>query len=300
MFRNLAGWAGWLALAAASGLLAVCGMALVVETRQVADTRQPLFDDLAAICGPHTLGQSFVATAPNLNRIDVWLTWSPPPPAVEIAPAAPPLGPTTPAGNSPSDQARPYRLFLPLIARSPDALNTRGCNPMSGDGSDLVTVSLRATPGSAAALASATVRLDSLENPAAALRRPYVYQSFAFPPIPDSAGRTFYLSVEAPTASVAAPLLARYHHGDVYAPGARYREGAPAPGDLAFRVHYVHYVHYVHDDAALASDFQLLLDRLARDRPAPFNWPWLYPLLLAVYAGSFVLVVRFIVRSVVD
>jgi hypothetical protein len=291
LLRYLLGWAGWLALSAASGLLAVAGLALVVAARQVADTRQPLFDDLAAVCGPHTLGQSFVATAPNLNRIDLWLAWSPPAQAVEIAPTVPPPGPspTNAAGSARPSQARRYRLFLPAIVRSPEAFSSQGCNPASGDGSGVVTVSLKAAPASATVIASSTVRLDNLENPAAALRRPYVYQSFAFPPILDSAGRTFYLSVEAPTASVAAPLLARYHHGDVYDRGARYQDGAPTPGDLAFRVYY---------GDAPAGGLQLLLGRLASGRPAPFDWPWLYPLLLAVYVGCVALVIRFIVRCV--
>ncbi len=278
--------AGWLALSALSGLLAVAGLALVIATRQVADTRQPLFDDLAALCGPHTLGQSFEATAPDLDRVDLWLAWSPPPPAVEAAPAVslPEPGPTVSAGG-----ARPYRLFLPTIVRSPESLVSQGCNPASSDGGGVITISLRATPTSATAIASATLRLDSLENLAAPLRRPYAYQSFAFPPIPDSAGRTFYLSVEAPSASAAAPLLARYQHGDVYAQGTRYQDSAPAPGDLAFRVYY---------GDAPAGDLQLLVSRLAAGRPAPFNWPWLYPLLLAVYAGAAVLVVRFIICCV--
>ncbi len=289
---DLPRWAGWLALSAASGLMAVAGLALVVATRQVADTRQPLFDDLAALCGPHTLGQSFVATAPDLSRVDLWLAWSPPPQAVEIAPAASPPGPdlTPPAGRARPSQALPYRLFLPFITvRWLEVLNSQGCDPVSSDGSGVVTVSLKAAPASATAIASATLRLDSLENPAAALRRPYVYQSFAFPPIPDSAGRTFYLSVEAPSASVAAPLLARYQHGDVYPPGTRHQDGTPTPGDLAFRIYY---------GDAPAGNLRLLLERLAHGRPAPLNWPWLYPLLLAVYAGSVVLIVRFVVRCV--
>ena len=283
--------AGWLALSALSGLLAVAGLALVIAARQVADTRQPLFDDLAALCGPHTLGQSFVATAPDLNRVDLWLAWSPPSSAVAAAPAVSPPepGPTTSAGRDHPNQAHPYRLFLPTIMRSALASSSQDCNLASSDGSGVITVSLRAAPASATVVASATLRLDSLENPAAALRRPYVYQSFAFPPIPDSAGRTFYLSVEAPSALVAAPLLVRYQHGDVYAQGTRYQDSTPAPGDLAFRIYY---------GDVPAGDLQLLLGRLAAGRPAPFNWPWFYPLLLAVYVGAAVLVVRFIVRCV--
>jgi hypothetical protein len=284
LLGDLPRWASRLALSVGSGLLAVVGLALIIAARQVADTRQPLFDALAVACGSHTLGQSFVATAPDLNRIDLWLAWSPSPEAVETAPDVP--SPVA-ASRSRPNRALPYRLFLPAITRPLD--ETSGCNRISSDGGGVITVSLKATPASATAIASTTLPLDSLENLAAALRRPYVYQSFAFPPISDSAGRTFYLSVEAPSASAAAPLLARYERNDVYSPGTRYRDGTPTPGDLAFRIYYG-------DEPA--SDLWLLMDRLARGRPAPFNWPWLYPLLLAVYAGYVALVVRFIVRCV--
>ncbi len=285
---NLPRWAGWLALSAVSGLLAVAGLALVIAARQVADTRQPTFDGLAAVCGPHTFGQSFVATAPDLNRIDLWLAWSPSTQAVETVPTIPPPAST---GRPRPNQVLPYRLFLPAIVRSPDELNSQGCNPVSSDGSGVITVTLKTAPASATVIASTTLRLDSLENPAAALRRPYVYQSFVFPPIPDSAGRSFYLSVEAPSVSAAAPLLARYQRDDVYAPGTRYRDGTPLPGDLAFRLY---------DGDSPAGGLLLLADRLALGRPAPFNWPWLYPLLLAVYAGCVVPIVRFIVRCAVS
>jgi hypothetical protein len=276
--------AGRLVLPAVSGLLAVAGLALVITARHVADTRQPLFDELAAVCGRHTLGQTFVATAPDLNRIDLWLAWSPPTQAVETAPF---ISSSASASQPRSNQGPSFWLFLPAIVRSPNELSD--CSRISSDGGGVITVSLKTAPVSATVIASATLRLDSLENPAAALRRPYVYQSFAFPPIPDSAGRTFYLSIEAPSVSAAAPLLARYQNGDVYALGTRYWDGTPASGDLAFRIY---------DGDAPASDLQLLMDRLARGRPAPFNWPWLYPFLLAVYVGCAILVVRSIARYV--
>jgi hypothetical protein len=284
LLDDLPRWASRLALSVGSGLLAVVGLALVIVTRQVADTRQPLFDAMTTACGPHTLGQSFVATAPDLDRIDLWLAWSP---SAEPVDTAPDIASPAAASRSRPHQALPYRLFLPAIIRSPDEMAS--CHRISSGGSDVITITLKAAPTSATAIASATLRLDSLENPAAALRRPYVYRSFAFPPISDSAGHTFYLSAEAPSASAAAPLLARYERNDVYTPGTRYRDGTPTSGDLAFRIYY---------GDKPAGDLWLLMGRLARGRPAPFNWPWLYPLLLAVYAGCVALAVRLIVRCV--
>lgn len=281
--RSLFRWAGSLALFALSGLLAVGGMAFVIEVRGVADTRQPLFDNLAAVCGPHIIGQSFVATAPNLDRIDLWLAWSPPRQLVESTAIATPLPAATPSGDIHTDRNLKYRLFLPIVVRSPDVFNPQGCDVATSGGNGAIIVSLKPSPTSSTVIATATLRLDWAEDPATPWRRPYVYQSFTFPPVPDSAGRTFYLSVEAPASSATAPLLARYHHSDAYPEGSRYLDGIPIPGDLAFRVHY---------RAAPLSDLRLLWHRLAHDRPVPFNWSWLYPLLLAVYVGSFTLVIR--------
>ena len=153
LLRDLPRWTGWLALSAVSGLLAVAWVALVIAVRQVADTRQPLFDALTPICGLHTLGQSFVATAPNLDRIDLWLAWSPSPQEVQIATPVLPPDQATPDRSSHSDQIGRYRLFLPIIVRSPDVLNTQGCDLASSDGSGVITVSLKAAPTSAAAIA---------------------------------------------------------------------------------------------------------------------------------------------------
>lgn len=295
--RSLSQRTSSLLLFAVSGFLAVVGMALGIEIKKIADTRQPLFNTIAAICGPHTMGQSFVATAPNLSQIDLWLAWSPPQQSIELTPTVAPVPPAAPASTIHTDKDLKYRLFLPILMRSPDELrfstvnyplNAEGCDLSSRSDDGAIVVSLKQDPTASEVIASGTLRLDSVEDPAKALRRPYVYRSFAFPSIPDSAGRTFYLSIEAPDSSALAPLLARYHYSDVYADGTRYLDGASTEGDLAFRVHY---------STAPMSNSQLLLHRLTHNRPIPFNWPWLYPLLLATYAGSVALVIKAVVQK---
>lgn len=284
-------------LFAVGGLLAIAGMAFGVEIKGVSGTRQPLFDALSALCGPHTAGQSFVAAAPNLNRVDLWLAWSRPQESMELAETVTPAPSVAPTSTIQAAQDLKYRLFLPIAARSPDdlrlssayfMLSAEGCDVASHDDESAITISLREDPTSSEAVATNTFRLNWEKDPATAVLGPQVYQSLVFPAIPDSEGRIFYLSIETPDASASTPLLVRYHHRDVYAKGTRHLDGAPATGDLAFRVHY---------GAAPMSDFWLLLYRLARDRPNPFNLPWLYPTLLAVFAGFAALVIKAIMQN---
>jgi hypothetical protein len=293
--RSMPHWVNSLILFVVSGFLAVAGIAFSVEIKGVSDTRQPLLNSFAAVCGPHVMGQSFVATAANLNQVDLWLAWLPPRQSIGLAlTATPVLSP--PLGNSKQADTNPkHRVFLPIITRAPAefrystvhyALNSEGCDLTALRDDGEIVFSLRQSPTSSEVLVTGTIRLDAVEDPATALRRPYVYRRFTFPPILDSAGRTFYISIEAPDSSASAPLLARYHRNDVYTQGMRYVDNTPARGDLAFRIHY---------GGVPMRDFQLLLNRLTRSRPAPFNSPWLYPLLLSLYTGFVALLVQAIV-----
>jgi hypothetical protein len=295
--RSMARWVNSLILFVVSGFLAVVGMAFSVEIKGVSDTRQPLLNSFAAICGPHMMGQSFVATAANLNQVDLWLAWLPPQQPIGLAPPDTPVLAPSPDNRKQADANLKYGVFLPIIARAPTkfrystvdyVLKAEGCDRTASRDDGEITFSLRQSPMSSEVLATGNIRLGVVEDPATTLRRPYVYRRFTFPPIPDSAGRTFYLSIEAPDSSASAPLLARYHRSDVYAHGMRYVDNIPAEGDLAFRAHY---------GSVPMGNFQLLLNRLTRSRPAPFNSPWLYPLLLALYAGSVALLVQAIVRE---
>jgi hypothetical protein len=291
---------GSLILFVVVGVLAIAVVMLGIERHKVAEAYQPLFNAFAAVCGPHTMGQSFVATEPNLNRIDLWLAWSPSRQLVELTPTPTSVPTLAVAGNQHVDRDFKYYVFLPIVVRPSDELrystsdyllNTEGCDLVSRDDGGAITISLRPKLDSSTVIATATVQLESVEDLSVTLRRPYVYRSFTFPPIPDSAGRTFYLSVEAPSSSALAPLLARYHSNDVYAGGARYVDDVSTKGDLAFRLHY---------QQGPLSDVRLLLRRLTQSRPVPFSWSWLYPLILAAYVGSVALFVRAVTRDRTD
>lgn len=295
--KGLSRWLGSLILFVVVGALAIAVVTFGIERRKVADAYQPLFNSFAAVCGPHTMGQSFVATEPNLDRIDLWLAWTPSRQLVELTPIATPVPTLVVAGDQHIDRDFRYHIFLPIVVRPSDELrystsdyllNAEGCDLISRDDQDAITISLRPKPDSSTVIATATVQIDSVEDLSITLRRPYVYRSFTFPPIPDSVGRTFYLSVEAPGSSALAPLLARYHSDDVYARGARYLDDVSTTGDLAFRLHY---------HQGPLSEVRLLLRRLTHSRPAPFNWSWPYPLVLAAYAGSVALFVRAVTRN---
>jgi len=281
-----------LLLFVASGLVAIAGMVIGVNIKGLSDTRQPLFDGIAAVCGPHTFGQSFIATESNLDRIDLWLAWSQPQQLIEPTATTVPAPTAAPMTDRHSAESHRYRLFLPSISRPPDglgfstgyyALNADGCELTSPGDMRAVVVSLKQDPASSEVIAAETFRLDQVADPATAVQALYDSRSFAFDPIPDSAGRVFYLSIGAPGASASAPLLARYHRGNVYADGIRYEDGASVSGDLAFKLHYA---------AAPMGDLWLLLHRLTQNRPAPFAWPWLYFLLLAAYVGCVALVIK--------
>ncbi len=91
-----------------------------------------------------------------------------------------------------------------------------------------VVFHLRTNPGAPTDLATVTV-------PAYALADGQMHR-FAFPPIPDSQGRWFYVMVEAPQGvpGDAVTLWARVLPPGV--PGGRYEDGLPARGDLAYRL----------------------------------------------------------------
>jgi hypothetical protein len=91
-----------------------------------------------------------------------------------------------------------------------------------------VVFHLRTNPGAPTDLATVTV-------PAYALADGQMHR-FAFPPIPDSQGRWFYVMVEAPQGvpGDAVTLWARVLPPEV--PGGRYEDGLPARGDLAYRL----------------------------------------------------------------
>jgi hypothetical protein len=102
------------------------------------------------------------------------------------------------------------------------------------------------------------------------------YHTFKFPPIRDSAGRSFYFYLEAPQAKRDNAITVRGATEDVYPAGTAVLRGvqSPAVRDLAFRLEY---------DPPMTDRINLLLDRLPQNKPAMWGDKRLYILLAAAY-----------------
>jgi len=141
-----------------------------------------------------------------------------------------------------------------------------------------VVFHLREGAEATADLANVTIHASHLEDVTTMVRRPYVYQSFSFSPIPDSAGKTFYFRVQSPQSPADDPLLVRYQAGDVYPEGTMSIDGSAIDGDLAFRVYYT---------KGFLGNAALLLERLVEHRPFPWGSKAFYVAILIVYLMLF-------------
>jgi hypothetical protein len=141
-----------------------------------------------------------------------------------------------------------------------------------------VVFHLREGAEATADLATVTLNASHLEDVTTMVRRPYVYQSFSFSPIPDSAGKTFYFRVQSPQSPADDPLLVRYQAGDVYPEGAMSIDGSAIDGDLAFRAYYT---------KGVLGNAALLLERLVEHRPFPWGSKAFYVAIFVVYLMLF-------------
>lgn len=98
----------------------------------------------------------------------------------------------------------------------------------------------------------------------------YTYRSFTFPPIPNSAGQTFYFYIESPSSVEGNAITVWMQPRDLYLQGKMYRNGTPAGGDLRFQIYY----QGPYRDRATA-----LLDRLVENKPSIWGEKWFYVLL---------------------
>jgi len=82
------------------------------------------------------------------------------------------------------------------------------------------------------------------------------YQDFAFPPIPDSGGQSYYFYLESPDSRPGDAVTIHYSTRHDYVDGERYMNDEVAPGDLVFRTYYdvtlgevmAPFVHHVQKD----------------------------------------------------
>jgi hypothetical protein len=100
------------------------------------------------------------------------------------------------------------------------------------------------------------------------------YHTFAFDPIRDSAGRTFYFFLSASQAEQGDAFVLWKSREDTYPGGQAYINGAPLEGDLVFLTYYEPPWFY---------RLITLLDRLAANKPGPWGDKTLYILLFGAY-----------------
>jgi len=98
------------------------------------------------------------------------------------------------------------------------------------------------------------------------------YRSFTFPPIPNSAGRTFYFYLESPASYKGNAITLWMQAQDLYPQGRMFRNGTPQTADLRFQAFY---------QASYQDRMVALLDRLVENKPSIWGEKWFY-LLLAV------------------
>lgn len=127
---------------------------------------------------------------------------------------------------------------------------------------------LRASPEATNDLFTTTIEATDLEDNA--------YYTFEFPPIRDSAGRSFYFCLEAPEAEHGNAITVWGATEDFYPAGEAVLRGLEERSvrDLAFRLGY---------DPPLGTRGGILLDNLVANKPSLWGDKWLYILLAAAY-----------------
>ncbi len=191
-------------------------------------TSQTTFDQEFELHSTRSVGQSFIAQAPGLYRLDVLL-----------------------ARRGPNS--------LPVIFHLQEG---------EGGADEVVTIERNAS---------------ALEDVSSAIRRPNVYQSFAFFPIEDSSGKTFFFHFESPLSKAEHPLLLRFQSRNAYLEGKRYVNGIQDSGDLAFKAYY---------KGGPLETANLLLFRLSEGKPFPLSQKGFYVFVLFTYLFLFVRLVH--------
>lgn len=117
--------------------------------------------------------------------------------------------------------------------------------------------------------------------------RGWRWKTFDFPPIPDSGGKGYELSVDSSSSTPEDSLSPSGIRGDVYPWGASFFLGVPADGDLAFKTFYA--------GVSLPDKVTALENRITAHKPGPWAATSLYLVLagwnltLAIGLGAHIL-----------
>ncbi len=100
------------------------------------------------------------------------------------------------------------------------------------------------------------------------------WQSFAFPPLSDSAGITYYFYFESPQSIPGNAVAVMGQAGDPYPDGMAYVKDETVPADMAFKTYYA---------VPLQKRFDFLLTQLTRDKPSLWGNRYFYIGLALIY-----------------
>lgn len=100
------------------------------------------------------------------------------------------------------------------------------------------------------------------------------WRTFTFPPLPDSAGKTYLIALESPESKDGNAITVGGIEQDVYLPGSAFLGPVPVPADIAFRTCY---------QMTTFEKLQILSEQMTRNRPALWGNIVFYPLSLLVY-----------------
>lgn len=100
------------------------------------------------------------------------------------------------------------------------------------------------------------------------------WQSFTFPPIPDSAGRSFYFYLESPASELGNAVSVMGRNDDLYPGGQGFINNHPTPGDMTFRIFY---------RMSLKQKTNWVLESLSAHKPSVWGSKKFYTLLAILY-----------------
>jgi hypothetical protein len=102
---------------------------------------------------------------------------------------------------------------------------------------------------------------------------------FTFPPLPESAGKTYFFYLESPTSSPGDAITLGGSLRNLYAKGSAHLNRQAVPeADVAFRTYYA--------DITTSQKIQTLFERLATHKPAFWGSPRFYGWLFGVYLAA--------------
>jgi hypothetical protein len=104
--------------------------------------------------------------------------------------------------------------------------------------------------------------------------RDKTWQSFTFPPISDSAGRSFYFFLESPTSEPGNAVTVMGKEGDPYLSGQGFINHHPASADMAFRIYH---------RMTMGQKVNMVLESLAANKPSIWGKGIFYLTLAVLY-----------------